>query len=400
MKQWNKLLMFLFLFLLPTQLGKHFFLPFSYILGVRVDYLAPTVYLTDIIILLLAVINYRAVLKFFKNKKLLFGLFLLLINVLFSRLPVISFYWLIKIIEFLTVFPLAQKMLTVLKEKMILITLFLSGLFELLLSTIQLVTKHSIQGIFYYFGERLVSLSTPGVAKASINGIEFLRPYGTFSHPNSLAGFFLLVYFFVLTNKKFNRYLLLKYFSLLVFSLLIFLSFSKVAILTYLFLSIIFYLKSSVKQKCRFCILARLFTIIIVSLVFLQATTDPSTIGKRIELIKNSLTIIYRYPVQGVGLGSYLIEQAKFSSKYYLFFNQPVHNIFLLFFSELGVVIGSLILYLVFTSIKRLVKAGPYIFMAVFITGMFDHYWVTLPQNFLLMGVVMGVILSRVSPDR
>ena len=57
--------MFLFLFLLPTQLGKHFFLPFSYILGVRVDYLAPTVYLTDIIILLLVVINYRAVLKFF-----------------------------------------------------------------------------------------------------------------------------------------------------------------------------------------------------------------------------------------------------------------------------------------------------------------------------------------------
>lgn len=390
----NKVLFFLFLLFLPTQLGKHFFLPFSYLSGVRVDYLAPTIYLTDIIIFLLVTFNFKTVLKFFKNKKILLGLFLLLINVLFSRLPVISLYWLIKILEFLAVFSLAKKMLKTLKEKFILMALLTSGLFELFLSLIQLINKHSVQGIFYYFGERLISLSTPGVAKASLQGIEFLRPYGTFSHPNSSSGFFLVLYFFVLTNKKFNHDLVLKYLFLLISSFLIFLSFSKIAILTYLFLSVIYYLTSN-KLKCRPCVLARLFMIVVVSFIFLQATTDPATIGKRIELMKNSITIVLRYPIYGVGLGSYLIEQAKFSSKYYLFFNQPVHNIFLLYFSELGLVIGGLIIFLSLAKINRLIKISPYVFFALILTGLFDHYWLTLQQNFLLIGLVMGVILSQ-----
>jgi hypothetical protein len=312
---------------------------------------------------------------------------------LFSRLPQISFYWLIKIGELLVVISLAKKLPVVIKEKNVLTAFLLSGLFELFLSIIQFFNKHSIQGIFYYFGERLISLSMPGVAKASISGIEFLRPYGTFSHPNSLAGFYLLVYFFVLTYKKFNRHLLLKYISLLIFSLLVFISFSKIAIMTYLILSIVYYLASSNKLKCRICVIARLFVIIMVSFIFLRAVTDPLTVNKRIELMKNSITIIFRYPVLGVGLGSYLIEQAKFPSKFYLFFNQPVHNIFLLFFSELGLVVGGIIFFILLSPIKKIIRLSPYIVLTIIFTGLFDHYWLTLQQNFLLMGLIMGVIL-------
>ena len=138
--------------------------------------------------------------------------------------------------------------------------------------------------------------------------------------------------------------------------------------------------------------------IVVVSLIFLQATTDPLTISKRIELMKNSITIILHYPIYGVGLGSYLVEQAKFSSKYYLFFNQPVHNIFLLYFSEVGIVIGGLIIFLSLAKINQLIKISPYVFSALILTGLFDHYWLTLQQNFLLMGLAMGAILSRSSP--
>ncbi|VVA43275.1 conserved membrane hypothetical protein [Candidatus Roizmanbacteria bacterium] len=396
----NRLLFYLFLLLLPTQLGKHFFLDFSYLSGVRVDYLAPTIYLTDILVLLLAIFNFKTIFKFFKNKKVIIGLFLLLINVLLSRLPVVSFYWFIKIIEFLIIFSLAKKILMTLKEKYILATLLISGLFQLFLSLVQLINKHSVQGLFYYFGERLLSLSAPGVAKASLGGIEFLRPYGTFSHPNSLSGFFLLLYFFVLTYKKFNRYLVLKYLFLLVSSLLIFISFSKIAILSYLFLNGIYYILTikSTKVVCKPCIIARILIIIVVSFIFLQATTDPLTINKRIELMKNSTAIILRYPIQGVGLGSYLIEQAKYSSKYYLFFNQPVHNIFLLFISETGLIISGLIFLFSFKTISQFIRTNIYIFLTLVLTGLFDHYWLTLQQNFLLMGLVMGVILSRTLP--
>lgn len=398
----NKILFFLFLLLLPTQLGKHFFLPFSYLSGVRVDYLAPTIYLTDIIVFLLVIFNFKIVFKFFKNKKVLISLFLLLINVLFSRLPAISLYWLIKIIELLVVFSLTKKMLKTLKEKSILTAFLLSGLFELFLSMAQFINKHSVQGIFYYFGERLMSLSTPGVAKASLQGIEFLRPYGTFSHPNSLAGFFLVLYFFVLTYKKFNQYLVLKYLFLFVSSILFFISFSKTAIIVYLLLNCIYYLLTikSVKTICKPCIIARISIVVVISFIFLQATTDPLTINKRIELMRNSITIIFNHPIFGVGLGSYLIEQAKYSSEYYLFFNQPVHNIFLLFISETGLILGGFILYQLINLLmhRRLTKYQWLLIFVIIITGFFDHYWLTLQQNFLLMGLVMGVILFRSSP--
>jgi len=393
----NNILSILFLLLLPTQLGKHFFLHFSYLSGIRVDYLAPTVYLLDVIIFLLAIVNLKIVLKFFNNKMVLSGLFLLLINIIFSQLPEISFYWFIKIIEFLIIFSLSKKIIMTIKEKSILIILLLSGLFELFLSIIQFVSKHSVQGIFYYFGERLLTLSTPGVAKATMQGVEFLRPYGTFSHPNSLAGFFLLLYFFVLTAKKFNRHLVLKYLFLLTSSLLIFISFSKIAIISYLILNTAHFILNK-KINCRFCKITRLSVIFLISLIFLQATTDPLTISKRIELVKNSINIILHHPIQGVGLGSYLVEQAKFSSKFYLFFNQPVHNIFLLFFSELGLIIGGIIIAFSLFSIRKLIKWSPYLILVIGMTGIFDHYWLTLQQNFLLMGFVTGAILSRFSP--
>src|SRR3989304_8659649 len=107
--QFNNVLLLLFILFLPTQLGKHFFFDFSYLSGVRVDYLAPTIYLLDMIVFLLAIINLKIVLKFFNNKKVLISLFLLIFNILFSTLPVISFYWFIKIIEFLIVFSLSKK---------------------------------------------------------------------------------------------------------------------------------------------------------------------------------------------------------------------------------------------------------------------------------------------------
>jgi len=390
----NKILFFLFLLFLPTQLGKHFFLDFSYLSGVRVDYLAPTIYLTDTIIFLCAIANSKIVFKFFENKKVLIGLLFLLINILFSRLPVISFYWFIKIIEFLIIISLAKKIITTLKEKLILAALFISGLFQLILSLTQLVNKHSIQGIFYYFGERLLTLSTPGVAKASIQGIEFLRSYGTFSHPNSLGGFFLLLYFFVLTYKKFNRYLVFKYLFLFISSVLVFISFSKVAIISYLILNTLYFTLNT-KFNCRVCKITRMVIVFVLSLIFLSATTDPLTIDKRIELMKNSITIIFHYPIFGVGLRSYLIEQAKFPSQFYLFFNQPVHNIFLLFFSELGIIGGGILSFIILSSIRNLIKLAPYLIMIIVFTGFFDHYWLTLQQNFLLIGLITGVTLSR-----
>ena len=209
----NKILFFLFIFFLPTQFGKHFFLPFSYISGVRVDYLAPTIYLLDIIIFLLALINIKTVLKFFKKNTFFIFFLLSIINIFFARSFPLALYGFAKIIEFFIVFSLGQKMLTILKDKIILIGLLVMTLFQFLLVFLQIFLHRSVNGFFYYFGERFINLSTPGIAKISLFGQELLRPYGTFSHPNSLAGFFLLLYFYVLIEKKFSKYLILNPFA-------------------------------------------------------------------------------------------------------------------------------------------------------------------------------------------
>ena len=47
-----QLLFSLLILLLPTQLGRHFWPSYSFVFGLKVDYLSPTLYLTDIFLVL------------------------------------------------------------------------------------------------------------------------------------------------------------------------------------------------------------------------------------------------------------------------------------------------------------------------------------------------------------
>jgi O-antigen ligase len=260
---------------------------------------------------------------------------------------------------------------------------FIAGLLELVLVILQFVNKRSIQGVFYFLGERYMTLSTPGIAKATLQGTELLRPYGTFSHPNSLAGFYLLLYFFVLTNKS-TRNNLLKYPLLFISTVLVFFSFSKIAIVTLLILNTL-YLMLKI-NKCKVCLLAKLTVPIIVGFIFFSAQTDPLSLDKRLALVANAWQTFLNHPLFGVGLGSYLVAQNQFPIKYPYFFLQPVHNIFLLFLSETGIIISGSVLWILIKKIKKTFLTTNYLLLvAVFITGFFDHYWLTLQQNILLL---------------
>lgn len=393
----NKWLLFLFVLLLPTQLGKHFFFDFSYISGVRVDYLAPTIYLTDIIACAIAIINIKHIYNFFKSKKILILIFLLLINILTSLSRPIAIYSFIKIIEFLIIFIVFKKIK--ISAKSILYAFFIGALTTLFLSILQFVNKHSIQSIFYFLGERYFTFSTPGIAKATINSIAFLRPYASFSHPNSLSGFYLLIYTLILTHPMFKKSSLIKTLLLFVSTILVFLSFSKIAIFTFLIINLIYILKTNKENFCKLCKYSKIIIFLVLSMVFVRAKTDPLTIQKRLELISNSWNIIRENIVFGTGIGNYIIAQKGFFSKYYVFFNQPVHNIFLLFFAEVGVVFGLFIILLFFKILKKLVFKYPFIISCIALTGFFDHYWFTLQQNILLFAVVLGLLKIKDSAD-
>ena len=382
---------FLFSFLLPTQLGKHFFFDFSYLAGVRIDYLAPTLYLTDIFAFLLILLNYKIVFSFFKKKLFLWLFLLFCVNAIFAWSKPLFFYRLIRIIEVLALFAVYKKQFPKYK-KAIIGGFALSVFVQSILVVSQFITRHSLQGMWYFLGERYFTLSTPGIAKASLQGNEILRVYGTFSHPNSLAGFYLLIYLFFLTNNSITNNLL-KYITLALCSLIIFISFSKNAILIFLFLNTWYFLKG--KQSCRICTLAKIFSPLLLAVIFLSAQTDPLSFQKRMTLMMQSLTVISQHIFTGVGLGNYLLAQYAFPIKYPYFFLQPVHNIYLLFVTEAGILIGMFVFVRIFLLLKKYRRNMSILFilLAVLLTGLGDHYWLTLQQNTLLLGVLFGIIM-------
>ena len=316
---------------------------------------------------------------------------LIMVNIIFSLSKPLALYKTVKLLEAVGIFWVISK--EKLSYKLLLVALLIGALGEVTLSMSQLIGRHSLQGIFYFFGERYFTLGTPDIAKTSLNGVEILRPYGTFSHPNSQAGFYLLMYFFVLNFSKFNRHYWLKKALLTACALLIFFSFSKIAIIVFLLLNLVYYIYKKDGSRCVLCILSRFAIFLALALIFLTAKGDPLSLEKRITLTKNALVIFQQHPLFGVGLGNYLLGQNSFPSRYPYFFLQPVHNIFLLLLVEGGVMLMG---YLIYLSWKKwgikFIKKHLLVILAVVITGLFDHYWLTLQQNLLLLPVVFGLL--------
>ena len=85
--KWEKFLFLTILVLFPSSVAKRFELPFAYIHGVLVDYLLPTVYLTEVLVLLLLflTITRLAVSRDMKLKKFLpLSLLLVLVPSIFA----------------------------------------------------------------------------------------------------------------------------------------------------------------------------------------------------------------------------------------------------------------------------------------------------------------------------
>ena len=392
----------LLLFLLPAQFNTFFFIPDSIIHGIPIDLLAPALYVTDILIVVLIILNLPALIKASRVRRphlmrkalilTLVSLFLIL-NIATSLSPLISVYKFLKVVELIAIFWIIR---TIKLNRNHVISVFLAmALLQLGLSLAQIIGGHSLQGIFYLLGERSFSLSTPGIAKVSMQGVEILRAYGTFPHPNVLGGFYLLLYSFVLFTPSLssqNRFGIQKNIFIITSTLLILFSFSKVAIFGFAVLTTFHVLRK--KSSCMLCKLSSIMVPLALAGVFLLAQGDVETIGKRLWLATTSLMIIREHLFTGVGLGAYLIAQGQFPIPYSYHFLQPVHNIFLLLLAELGIPLFSLLSYLLTQLIVPLRKS-PAIMAGLFVIafiGMFDHYWLTIEQTMLLIPVVFGLM--------
>ncbi len=384
---------FIFSFFIVSQLGKHFFFPFSYLSGIRIDYLAPTLYFTDI---LSFVFVPAFLLHLFKLMKWKWGYICILIgiNYVFALSKPLWIYNGLRIVQWVSLFYFFK---TQAKNKAIfsavLYGLLLGGFFELVISLLQLSSRHSIQGWWYYLGERSFSIVTPGIAKAYFLGKEFLRPYGTFSHPNSLGGFYLLLYSLVLSHKRIAN-VFFKTLFLIIISALILISFSRTAIIVYVLINFLYFSKNFF--FCRICFFAKIITAGVLILFAFSIRGDTNSFQKRNDFAQKSFAIIAQKPFTGTGIGSYLIAQHQYPQKFSTFFEQPVHNIFLLIIAQIGVPLSLLLFALIIRIIRAHLRTIAFSLplFVILLTGSVDHYWITLQQNLLVSAVIFGILFS------
>ena len=418
------------LLFLPSQLGKHFWPNFSYVYGIRVDYLSPTFYFTDLLIVLLFASFVFENIKIFNkvriHKKTSFELFIFFLITLFlisgiilAKNPTAGFYGLVKLFEFVFLISYTAKNFRKLNKKVIYSSFFIGVFFESLLTIAQYFNQGSIGGIMYYFGERSFNSQTPGIANASIGGQLFLRPYGTFPHPNLLAAYLFVSMYLILifsTRLAFKYKNFFTYLILFLGTLSLFLSLSRVAIIAWIlsiifFLILIFWKKTGIDivKKYKFKISEGLIAVFFVFLVIVVGFYIPTfgrfsgislsdeSVIQREQLATDAIIIFRNSPLQGAGINNFLINLPPVEKNLHQsFYLQPVHNIFLLVLSETGVlgfILFLILLIKIFLNIKQ-DRELLILFLGIIFLGFFDHYFLTLQEGQILFAFLIGVFLS------
>jgi len=387
--------LFLLLLLIPTQLGKHFWFDWSLVLGIRVDYLSPVLYLIDLIWIGLFILNLKIPVLKFKHF-LILGF--VVINILMAR------DWQIGIYKWLRIGQLVWFVWYVVKNKK-LVEGFLVKIIpiwiiiESLLAVGQISKGGSLNGIWWWLGERGFDFNTIGIAQMSIIGNGLVRAYGTFSHPNSLAGFLLvsLVLWWGYRSEIKNKV----YWWVVVWlgGMGIILTGSRTIWVLTLMVLILFFRGLRNKWKVGLLILGLLFLAFkIIDYNYpignFLGGWDENGMVKRGQLNLAAIGMIRSSPLFGIGLGNFLVNLPEFQRNNQIFWLQPVHNIFLLVVSETGFLGLGILIYFLFEYLSKKKIRSEFILILgiIMMSGMVDHYWLTLPQNMWLLALIVGII--------
>jgi len=308
----------------------------------------------------------------------------------------------------------------------ILAVLAASAVFQSLLAFLQFFNQKSLG--LRYLGESVLGAQIPGVAKIVVAGEKLIRAYGTFPHPNILAAFLLLglfsSYYFLSQSNFFEKKFSIKIpivLAVFLISLGLVLAFSRTAWFLGLALSLAYILFSKISRRQALHILITLFFVffLIISmlggLIFPRAEislADPS-VDQRIAYNKLGWYLLSKNPL-GIGLGNQVIYSVK-NSLYQIFGMdqiwqwQPIHNIYLLIGSEIGVL--GLIVFLIFIAwfliglarsliknrnpeISNLLLIVGLMLLSLLAFGLFDHFPWTLQPGRLMFWLILGIILG------
>lgn len=386
---------------LPLQLSKFIFPDSAYVLGIPIDYRALSIYFADFLIILyllfFALENKKKSSKIAKDKTF-FLMSLFLLNFYFSitsvgsRFSPSTLWFNVKLLEFslfslFAAITLSNKKIYDLSLKVISFSL----IWESLLVVLEFIKQSSLG--LSFLGERNFDAATTSIAHSQFLGRQFLRPYGTFPHPNVLAAF-LVLGLIILTTRKMEEPFFTKKLPSIIFSFpALVVTFSKSALIA---LVLVFLLNLKKNYQRLFVLVA----IIIIGLILLRTIGDfqISSIAERLVLAQAALIIAGKNLFFGVGSNNFIVELAKLNlfSVSEVRLLQPVHNIFLLILAENGIFGLAIFSFFLFTVLKKAdttVKIT--IFLVLLLFASVDHFLWTLNQGRMLFFLSIGYILSK-----
>jgi len=412
----NQLLLLL-VFIIPFNLGKHSEISSSFIDGVLVDYLIPTIFLQDIVVLLIVSFwlfgkGFKEIIrdlsKLFERKELqviLLFVFSLFLSTLSSIrfIPSISawlrmFLYFLLFIYIISEIPVEEyffKILDIVSVSVLLISV---------MGIIQFLTGGSVFDNYLFFGEQPRSLSSPDIVRESFLGRSVVPSYGLFRHPNTFGGFLSIFLLWIFSFLKRRRIYLLS-FSFGVIALIFTVSYASWVVFI---LGLVSHLilhkrpKKIISKKHTLLLITSFlcFLSIFLPLIIPADRFESSSLNRRIGLAKSSVRIFKKFPLFGVGLNNVtvVIDKYNFESKD-IRFSQPVHNIFLLMLSEGGVMSLSLFILSLFFVGKKLLNSSYFhlfliSFLQIILLGSFDHYIFTSHQALLLFWLVMALAVQ------
>ena len=411
----QKILFQLLVFLLPSQLAKHFWPSWSLVWGIRVDYLAPTIYLTDLIIISVLLLwafellsQRKKVRNKLKQKRKIYTYFLLAFAVFAVVNVMLSTNREVNILKWLKLFELSLLAIYVSRVKFnykewFIKPLVVSVIFFSVIGIIQFTNQRTIGGLMYIFGERSFNSGTPGIALVNISGKNYMRAYSTFGHPNALAGYLSVVLLIFVDSIKRKIYAGKIIYIALAFSILgLILTFSKTVIVVLFILVFLYLIVERKRVNKRRLFGSILFVVIILSLlspiIYKNVFTSNNlneNISNRVELSLLSGKLLSRSPVVGIGLNNFITNIPKISTAYSVsWLLQPVHNSILLTATGAGLVGLAIFVFAVYKAIINSLKYNEifaWVLIAIMFTGLLDHYWLTLQQNMIIVFIVLGL---------
>lgn len=361
----------------------------------------------------------------FEKKDILLVLFVAIAGIsLFATSSLgISVFRLIKLIEFIILYIYVCRNIGFIGINRILSVIFYSGALQSILAIVQFARQGSIGIKFIEAG--VFAPNSPGVANFILDGERIMRSYGSFSHPNVLAGFLLLaifaIYATLITNyTRMTRILPIIVLPILIFGL--FLTFSRTAIAVFGAMSLLFFLAQILKTRKKQII--KLFGLFVISCVlaiailfpyikarFFTITLEEQAVDLRFFYNRIALSMIKERPVLGIGIGNFV----NYSQNYQTFLRaaskvagenvnqipdwifQPEHNVYLLIASEIGILgllvfLGFIIFNIRRSNLRWEVRPFTVLFIGFLIIALADHYFWTLQSGGIMFWLALALI--------